>query len=448
MSFEELSESFLSKDIQVQQNGLEKVKKMVVEFNNSNEYFLISIISNLLEFGSDKKFQGEVENICNLFVQNVNPYSFEFVFNEISKIFSTVKFQSKILGLKMIETYANMHPQVVSSNLPIIIESLINLSSDVKKDVKVAVQECWSSICKTIKNVDIQPIIPVMIEGYMNPSTKTEYALEKLASTPLVNDIDIPTLGLLIPMLVRAMREKKVVCQRKAAVVMDTLCKLIKNPVYARIFYDKLMWILDKGINEIAVEEVRNVCKRSKLTLNGVYEQANTKLVDAVTEESCFQLYKEYIEKDLNEHINIINYTIKLVLNLVKYEIREELPYRKCIEPYIRDIILEEKERFDIVDKISRKLIDTITVYEYDPEENDENLCDCMFSLAYGTRVLLHQTPLKLKLNHIYGILGHNGAGKSTLLRAMANKTLQGFPDIEATYIEHHIPEELHDMIT
>jgi len=448
MSFQELSESFSSKDVQVQQNGLEKVKKMVLEFNSSNEYFLISIISNLLELGSDKKFQQEVENICEFFVQNVNPYSFEFVFNEISKIFSTVKFQSKILGLKMIETYANKHPHVVSSNLPIIIESLINLSSDVKKDVKVAVQECWVSICKTIKNLDIQSIIPVMIEGYMNPSTKTEYSLEKLASTPLVNDIDIPTLGLLIPMLVRAMREKKVVCQRKAAVVMDTLCKLIKNPVYARIFYDKLMWILDKGINEIAIEEVRNVCKRSKVTLNGVYEQANTKLIDAVTEESCFQLYKEYIEKDLSEHMDIINYTIKLVLNLVKYEIRDELPYQICIEPYIRHIILEEESRLQIVNKIAKNLIDTITVYEYDPEENDENLCDCMFSLAYGTRVLLHQTPLKLKLNHIYGILGHNGAGKSTLLRAMANKTLQGFPDIEATYIEHHIPEELHDMIT
>jgi len=448
MSFQELSENFSSKDVQVQQNGLEKVKKMVLEFNSSNEYFLIGIISNLLELGSDKKFQQEVENICEIFVQNVNPYSFEFVFNEISKIFSTVKFQSKILGLKMIEIYANKHPQVVSSNLPIIIETLINLSCDVKKDVKVAVQECWVSICKTIKNLDIQSIIPVMIEGYMNPSTKTEYSLEKLASTPLVNDIDIPTLGLLIPMLVRAMREKKVVCQRKAAVVMDTLCKLIKNPVYARIFYDKLMWILDKGINEIAIEEVRNVCKRSKVTLNGVYEQANTKLIDAVTEESCFQLYKEYIEKDLSEHMDIINYTIKLVLNLVKYEIRDELPYQICIEPYIRHIILEEESRLQIVNKIAKKLIDTITVYEYDPEENDENLCDCMFSLAYGTRVLLHQTPLKLKLNHIYGILGHNGAGKSTLLRAMANKTLQGFPDIEATYIEHHIPEELHDMIT
>jgi elongation factor 3 len=448
MVFQDFVESLSSKDLEVQQNGLEQVKKLVVDFDPSNEFFLINILSNLLEMGSDKKFQQEVETICELFVQNVNPYSFEFVFNEISKVFSSVKFQSKIIGLKMIETYANLHPQVVSSNLPIIIESLIQLSSDVKKDVKVAVQECWTSICKTIKNVDIQPIIPVMIEGYMNPSTKTEFSLEKLASTPLVNDIDIPTLGLLIPMLVRAMREKKVVCQRKAAVVMDTLCKLIKNPVYARIFYDKLMWILDKGINEIAVEEVRNVCARSKVTLNGVYEQSNTKLIDAVTEDSCLQLFKENIDNDFSEDSNIINYTIKLVLNLVKYEIREELPYQKCIEPYIRHIILEEDQRIQIVDKIAKKLIDTITVYEYDPEENDENLCDCMFSLAYGTRVLLHQTPLKLKLNHIYGILGHNGAGKSTLLRAMANKTLQGFPDIEATYIEHHIPEELHDMIT
>jgi len=447
-SFQEIIISFSSKESEVQQSGLEKVKKMVVDFDPSKEFFLISILSHLLELGSDKKFQQEVESICELFVKNVNPYSFEFVFNEISKVFSTVKFQSKILGLKMIENYSTLHPQVVSSNLPMIIEALIQLSSDIKKEVKNAVQECWISICKTIKNVDIQPIIPIMIEGYMNPSTKTESSLEKLASTPLVNDIDIPTLGLLIPMLVRAMREKKVVCQRKAAVVMDTLCKLIKNPVYARIFYEKLTWILDKGINEIAIEEVRNVCKRSKVTLNGVYDQANTKLIDAVTKESCFELYKETMENDLTEHETILQYTIQLVLNLVKYEIRDELPYRNCIEPYITHIITDEDKRSEIVSKIAKKLIDTITVYEYDPEENDENLCDCMFSLAYGTRVLLHQTPLKLKLNHIYGILGHNGAGKSTLLRAMANKTLQGFPDIEATYIEHHIPEELHNMIT
>jgi len=436
-----------SKNISEQSEALEVLKTHPIDV--SNEYEWIEIISVLLELGSDKTHQANVENICSSLVQKINPYSFETVFREIAKVFLQVKFQSKLIGLKMVCQYAEIYPEVISSNLYLVTESLIALSSDVKKEVKMAVQECWSAVCKTIENVDIQPIIPVMIDAYMNPATKTEHALEVLASTPFVNDIDIPTLSLLIPILVRAMREKKVVCQRKAAVVMDTLCKLIKNPVYARIFYDKLTWILDKGINEIAIEEVRNVCTRSKNTLNKVYEQANTKLVDAITYDSCFALYREELSKrsiEVDVENKTIQYSIGLVLNLVKYEIRQMDLYDKCIGPYISN--LSSDDLSEVVSTISQKLIDTITVYEHDPEENEENLCDCMFSLAYGTRVLLHQTPLKLKLNHTYGILGHNGAGKSTLLRAMANKTLQGFPDIEATYIEHHIPEDKHDIIT
>jgi elongation factor 3 len=427
----------------ISQKDIASVKETPMDV--STEHLWIPAISHLLEAATDKPLQTEIESLCDKLVQNINPYSFENMFREIAKVFETVKFQSKILGLKMICNYAKTHPQIVASNLYLITESLIQLSSDVKKEVKIAVQECWVAVCETIENVDIQPIIPTMIDAYMNPATKTENALEVLASTPFVNDIDIPTLSLLIPILVRAMREKKVVCQRKAAVVMDTLCKLIKNPVYARIFYDKLTWILEKGINEIAVEEVRNVCTRSKMTLNKVYEQSHTKLIDSVTYESCFALYETEMSKQgitIGLEDPAIQYSIGLVLNLVKYEIRDPAIYTKCIGPYLLNV------SEDTVYAISKTLIDTITVYEYDPEENEENLCDCMFSLAYGTRVLLHQTPLKLKLNHTYGILGHNGAGKSTLLRAMANKTLQGFPDIEATYIEHHIPEDKHDMIT
>jgi elongation factor 3 len=454
MDFSTIINSLSSKNVEEQSNGIDQIKTLFESFDESNEFIFIQFISNLLELGADKTHQTKVEMLSDMYIKHINQYAFENMFHEISKVFSSVKFQSKIIGLKMINSYAKLYPQVISSNLYLVIEALINLSSDIKKEVKNAVQECWVTICETIENVDIKPIISVMIEGYMNPATKTESALEKLASTPFVNDIDIPTLSLLIPMLVRAMREKKVVCQRKAAVVMDTLCKLIKNPVYARIFYDKLIWILDKGINEIAIEEVRNVCTRSKATLNKIYEQSNTKLVDSITKESCFNIYKDEICKadstisTIETTDLILQYTIDIVLNLVKYEIRDPIIYQKCIEPYLSHILKDKETRVLVSNSISKTLIDTITIYEHDPEENEENLCDCMFSLAYGTRVLLHQTPLKLKLNHTYGILGHNGAGKSTLLRAMSNKTLQGFPDIDATYIEHHIPEELHDAIT
>ena len=46
-----------------------------------------------------------------------------------------------------------------------------------------------------------------------------------------------------------------------------------------------------------------------------------------------------------------------------------------------------------------------------DPEDEEEDLCNATFSLAYGTRVLLHQTPFRVKIGRKYGLVGPNGAG-------------------------------------
>ena len=99
----------------------------------SQEFNCISMIPGLLEFASDRKYQSDVDTLCDTLITRINPYAFEMVFTEISKIFTSVKYQSKIAGLKMIMTYARVYPQVVSSNLPIIIDALIQLSSDIKK---------------------------------------------------------------------------------------------------------------------------------------------------------------------------------------------------------------------------------------------------------------------------------------------------------------------------
>jgi hypothetical protein len=192
MNFQDITKLLSSKDVLEQTNAIEQIKTYISESSRSaDEHFFISILSNLLELGSDKKHQSEIESLCELFINIINPYAFEFVFQEISKVFTSVKFQSKVIGLKIICNYAKLYPHVISSNLYLVIEALIQLSSDIKKEVKTAVFNCWVAICETIENVDIKPIISVMIDGYINPSTKTESSLEKLASTPFVNDIDI-----------------------------------------------------------------------------------------------------------------------------------------------------------------------------------------------------------------------------------------------------------------
>jgi elongation factor 3 len=48
-----------------------------------------------------------------------------------------------------------------------------------------------------------------------------------------------------------------------------------------------------------------------------------------------------------------------------------------------------------------------LVVKEEDEEEDDaEELCNCTFTLAYGTKILLHNTKLRLQRGKRYGLLG------------------------------------------
>merc|ERR1712151_421272 len=65
-----------------------------------------------------------------------------------------------------------------------------------------------------------------------------------------------------------------------------------------------------------------------------------------------------------------------------------------------------------------------------DEEDDAEELCNCQFTLAYGTKILLHNTKMKLLRGRNYGLLGPNDCGKTTLMRSIANNQVEGFPDV------------------
>ena len=74
----------------------------------------------------------------------------------------------------------------------------------------------------------------------------------------------------------------------------------------------------------------------------------------------------------------------------------------------------------------------TFSFEEDDEDEDDEfggeELCNIRFSLAYGGKILLHQTKLRLRRGHRYALVGQNGAGKTTLMTAIQNGKLEGWP--------------------
>ena len=408
-------------------------------FESCYEPEIIASFENIMNYATDNKNTEKAILLGDLILQKINPYCFDKISPIWFNGFTSMKWQIKTFSLTMLSKFSNYYPNIVAQNMPEIMTHLIAISNDTKKEVKQQVLTTYQAVCSTIENVDIKHLIPIIISAYMNPVAETQTALDSLVSTPFVNDIDIPTLGFLYILLTKSMRERKMVYQRRAAVVIDTLMKLLKNPVYAKIFYPIFEPVLTRGVDEIAEPEIRKVCFNSRAVLTATYELGNNKALENYTKDDCKNTFKKYIE---NDH-PLIDYTIDIVWNLVKQEIKDENIWFQCMEPYLKYVVTDDSTRQTAIGEISKTIISTITVEEYNPEDDEENLCDCMFSLAYGTRVLLHQTPFKVKIGRKYGLVGPNGAGKSTLMKAIANKNLQEFPpELKSVYVEHDIQGE------
>ena len=99
----------------------------------------------------------------------------------------------------------------------------------------------------------------------------------------------------MVPILTRGMREKKIAVKRRSALVIGNMCKLVNDPRTASFFYPILKPVLERGIDEIAVEEVRKVCQNSLNTLQRVSSEASEISENVMKYDELLAFIKEQI---------------------------------------------------------------------------------------------------------------------------------------------------------
>ena len=367
----------------------------------------------------------------------------------INSIRTAQKWPEKMTCLQCIEALVESAPAQLAFRVPDLIPVVSEAMWDTKAEVKKAAYGTMEKVCNLIVNKDIDRFIPELIKCIAKPENVPE-TVHLLGATTFVTDVHEPTLAIMVPLLDRGLNERETAIKRKSAVIVDNMCKLVEDPNIVASFLPKLMPALQKNYENMADPEAREKTKQGLETLVRVGDVKDGKLPEvshAGDISTVSAILKQILEPKYKDSTNkfgpVIDYVSAIAGQLIDEKEIDSTSWVENTSSYLTSIV-GEKDSKDTADGL-RKRASPGAADEADSEEDDEqgeDLCNCTFNLAYGAKILLNQTHLRLKRGQRYGLLGPNGSGKSTLMRAINNEQVEGFPkkdEVKTVFVEHDL---------
>ena len=442
------------KDASVRERALETIRAIASHATVSPhvEPYLVVLLGPVLAAVGDKMSPVKVaaQAAAVSIVKAVNPNAVKAVLPTIiTSIRTAQKWAEKMADLECIEALVESAPVQLAVRVPDLIPVVSEAMWDTKAEVKKAAHTTMEKVCALIVNKDIDRFIPELIKCIAKPENVPE-TVHLLGATTFVTDVHEPTLAIMVPLLDRGLAERETAIKRKSAVIVDNMCKLVEDPNIVASFLPKLMPALQKNYENLADPEAREKTKQGLDTLVRVGDVKDGKIPEvshAGDVETVAAVLKEILTPSHKDAISkfgpVVEYISAIAGQLIDEKDNDAASWTEQTLPYITAVV-GEKDSKSIADAL-RKRASPGAVDEADDDLDDEegeDLCNCNFNLAYGAKILLNQTNLRLKRGMRYGLLGPNGSGKSTLMRAINNEQVEGFPkkdEVKTVFVEHDL---------
>ena len=441
------------KDAVARERALDAIRAIAqhAQVSAAVEPYLVALLPNVLAAVGDKMSGVKVaaQTAAEAIVAAANPNAVKAIIPHISySLENAQKWPEKMTDLKCIETLAASAPAQMAFRVPDLIPVISGAMWDTKPEVKKAAYATMEKICALISNKDIERFIPELIKCISKPENVPE-TVHLLGATTFVTDVHEPTLAIMVPLLERGLVERETAIKRKTAVIIDNMCKLVEDPQIVAAFLPKLMPALEKNFDNLADPEAREKTRQGLDTLIRVGHVKDGKIpeierygdISTIATNLKAVLPTKYKVDD--RFTPVVDYIGAIGGQLIDEKDYEPLNWQANAGPFVA-VLVGEEEAKDITENLRKKSLPASVaedVAEPDEEEG-EDLCNCTFNLAYGAKILLNQTHLRLKRGQRYGLLGPNGSGKTTLMRAINNEQVEGFPkqnEVKTVYVEHDL---------
>ena len=150
------------------------------------------------------------------FLAGVTPWAVRSVLPHLlAATDAKLAWQTKVTALQAIGELCTSRARQLAIAVPDVMPAVSYTVADAKPQVKEAAMAAVSAVANTVGNQDIAQFIPVLVSCIARPAEVPD-CVHKLAATTFVQTVEAPTLAILVPLLLRGLRERVTAVRRKA----------------------------------------------------------------------------------------------------------------------------------------------------------------------------------------------------------------------------------------
>jgi len=422
------------------------------ELGQVGEPFTSKLIASVLKlYGDKEKSVREAAEACGpKIVSNLPGYAVKVVVPLLlQSMDNSCKSPTVVGALGLLTKMAEKSPLEVSQCLPEIVPVVSNSMTDIVDAVKTSATECMTKCCAAVSNKDVVPVIPKIIAAVSDISLVPE-TIHDLAAVVFVTTVEGSVLALLVPLLTRGFKEKNTAIKRQCAKIVANMSKLVEQVSEAAPFLPQLIPCLDKARDEVSDPEAREVCQAAFDQLKRIEAKVATDKSKKADVEKITGLLKEKIGGTIEgQFLTALTFTASVAAVMSDSQVFTPKTWNTNVTAYLVPFKAQKDLEGPIKAVLDQCEIDMTPEEEEEEVEDAEELANCKFTLAYGSKILLHNTDMRLLRGMRYGLLGGNDSGKTTLMRAISNNQVEGFPppeEVRTVFVESDIQGELSDL--
>jgi HEAT repeat len=184
----------------------------------------------------------------------------------LSSLPTETAWKSRQEAIRLLGTMAHCAPRQLAACLPQIVPRLVEAVADSHPKVKESAKAAMADITSVIKNPEISLLCPVLLAALGDPANKTKDALAALLDCEFMHSIDAPSLGILIPILGRSLKDRSADIKRKSSAITGNICSMITDPKIIIPYFPQMM----PGLKNCLIDPIPDVRATSAKALGSL----------------------------------------------------------------------------------------------------------------------------------------------------------------------------------